>query len=300
MPEKLSRNFLPGKSKLIRSAFLGFVIFIIFSIVTATIAWANSPNSNTVIAYVNKNTGETKIVKAVPFNILNKVKLGRDWVEVTWNIEGPQGPKGDKGNTGATGPAGPAGPAGADGAVGPAGPAGADGAPGSAGADGAPGPAGADGAPGSAGADGAPGPAGADGAPGPAGADGAPGPAGADGAPGPAGADGAVGPAGPQGPIGPIGPQGIPGTSLDYRSGSATIAANNSSITVTFSSPMPNTNYSITALITNNPNFSFAYTYTVSNKTTAGFTLTTRYTTGAAQLAPSGGVVFDWLALLYI
>lgn len=81
------------------------------------------------------------------------------------------------------------------------------------------------------------------------------GPPGATGAPGAPGAAGAVGPAGPAGAQGATGPKGDTGTSnltMDYRDGIAVPAitsllgiAGTADVSVTWSTPFPDTNYAI-------------------------------------------------------
>lgn len=146
-----------------------------------------------------------------------------------------------------TGAQGPAGP------VGPAGPTGPTGATGAIGLTGLTGPAGPQGIQGISGTNGINGIDGKDGAPGVA---------------------GAIGPQGPQGPAGVA----------NYRAGTYTISGF-TSITITFSSPFPNANYSlqITAIGSTYPLTSVR----VTGKTAAGFTAMPVYSAGA----------FDWLAI---
>lgn len=186
---------------------------------------------------------------------------------------------------GPAGPTGPTGPAGAAGPAGPAGPAGGPGAPGQAGATG---PTGASGATGSSGAAGVTGPAGPTGTTGPTGAT------------GPTGSTGSTGSTGATGPTGPTGGAGPPGPAVNYRAGTLTIPTTGPSVTVTFSSSIGTTSYSVAVQSTNNLNGTGqnACQYIdVSNKTVTGFTATLRVCNNGSLETPNTAITGDYIAL---
>lgn len=184
------------------------------------------------------------------------------------NIELTPGPTGP---AGATGEQGPQGPAGEVGPTGPVGPKGDKGAAGEAGEQGPVGPQGAPGDKGDRGSAGVTGPAGPAGTKGDTGATGPQGAKGDQGFVGATGSRGDTGPAGPQGATGATGaagPQGPAGTPADmtrvtaleaqklqieYRDGIAVPAvvsllgiSATVDVTVTWSTPFPDTAYTIT------------------------------------------------------
>ena len=101
---------------------------------------------------------------------------------------------------------------------------------------------------------------------------------------------------GPQGPTGATGPAGPAGTTVNYRAGNASIAQSTNHVHVTISA-MPYANYSVSALISNSPNFGSSRYLQVSAKSTTEFTITLRDHDGGTQNAPTGGVTFDWVAI---
>jgi len=125
------------------------------------------------------------------------------------------------------------------------------------------------------------------------------GPQGEKGDKGDKGDTGEIGPTGPQGlkgdtgdvgPAGPKGDKGDPGVA-NYRAGSATILHRADSVTITFSSPMPNTSYSV--VITPCTRIVGASNFYIKNKTVSGCTIALM--TGRAM----GSITFDWLAIPY-
>ena len=142
---------------------------------------------------------------------------------------------------------------------------------------------------------------------------------GPDGPSGPRGATGATGaqrperPSGPApGPTGPSGPSGPAGTGssgpsgptfTQWRSGTGTIAATTSTVTITMSSAFTGspTNYRVALDFTNSPDLGVLNTgwgyLAVEGKTATTFTVT-RYATetGAATAVPEA-ITFDWVAL---
>lgn len=171
-------------------------------------------------------------------------------------LDGTPGDEGRQGPSGMPGPQGIQGPAGADGAPGPQGDMGPRGPKGDAGDVGPRGPEGATGLQGAKGETGPRGPQGEVGATGPQGAVGPAGPAGPIGPTGLTGAVGPTGPAGPTGATGPTGPQGPAGTGaisqIEYRDAvpvPAVVSLLNLSatvdVTVTWSTPFPDANYTV-------------------------------------------------------
>jgi hypothetical protein len=100
---------------------------------------------------------------------------------------------------------------------------------------------------------------------GPQGIQGIPGPQGIQGIPGIQGEQGIPGPQGDKGDKGDTGSQGPPGESANYRAGAASLGHHDYDVTVTFSSPLADTNYSVSVVGTAKSEFS------VSNKTINGF-----------------------------
>jgi hypothetical protein len=100
------------------------------------------------------------------------------------------------------------------------------------------------------------------------------------------GATGAQGTTGAQGSQGAVGPAAV--GSVQLRSGEESVAFG-SSVAITFSQPMPNTNYSVT--VTANQS---AFTYWL-NKTVNGFDL---YVVKSGP-GSSGSVSADWQAVGY-
>jgi hypothetical protein len=88
---------------------------------------------------------------------------------------------------------------------------------------------------------------------------------------------------------------------MTYRSGSATLRSSGSPVgqtTITFSSPLANTNYNVSYIFTSSVNFGphmDSYLY-VTSKTVNGFTFVLNTSAGAAQNAPNGTTI-DWVAL---
>lgn len=204
----------------------------------------------------------------------------------TSDLTGPQGPKGETGSPGEQGPQGIAGPKGEKGDEGKQGPAGPQGEQGPRGEIGPQGPIGIHGE------KGAKGEPGNDGLIGPQGPKGDKGDSGLQGSQGPEGLQGPAGPQGEQGPKGEKGDQGtqgIPGpagSDLEYKSGSS---SGTTTINVTFSSPMPDTNYTVNLTRVG----SCARGVHISNKTTNGFEINVEYTLAL----PLCTATIDWLAV---
>jgi len=115
------KHFLPGKKTRMSLVALVFGIVTIVSMLGATQVFAASGTataaSNTIVSFVNKNTGDVVIVQANNINnttLINKLKADSNWVQVSWNITGATGPQGPVGPTGPQGPQGPKGDTGAN------------------------------------------------------------------------------------------------------------------------------------------------------------------------------------------
>ncbi|WP_322962805.1 collagen-like domain-containing protein [Psychroflexus montanilacus] len=192
-------------------------------------------------------------------------------------LQGETGPQGVQGPAGATGPKGNTGDQGLQGETGAQGPRGLQG---ETGPQGVQGPTGATGLKGDTGEQGTQGETGAQG---PRGLQGETGPQGVQ---GPAGATGPKGDTGEQGPRGPQGIQGPPGSDLEYKAGSS---SGTNTIDVTFSSPMPNTNYTVNLTRVG----SCGQRVYISNKSTNGFRINVEYTLGLPLCTAN----IDWLAV---
>lgn len=252
---------------------IGLIVVVMLAVVGSAVALANGTND--VKAWV-KNTGGDigkvilSSVDGATYQVDNPEPSHPErWTLEAWNIQGEKGDKGDKGDPGEQGIQGPKGEQGIQGERGLKGDDGAQGLQGDVG------PAGSQGEPGIQGPPGNDGPQGLKGDKGDTGATGPKGDKGDQGGPG------VVGPQGPQGPAGLV----------NYRAGTATIVAKAKSVTVSFSSTLPNANYSVALTNTSSLNY-WWNSLKVSNKTATGFTITALYTM-------SSSIVFDWIAILY-
>jgi hypothetical protein len=95
---------------------------------------------------------------------------------------------------------------------------------------------------------------------------------------------------------------------VTYRSGEATMTAGNNTIAVTFSSPMPNTTYSVTVTPASVVNWGSQTIFSdsvpntpvfyVITQTTTGFTIESENGNATALKVPTGSsATFDWHAI---
>ena len=87
---------------------------------------------------------------------------------------------------------------------------------------------------------------------------------------------------------------------MNYRAGTVTLPSGQNTVTVTWTTALPSTNYRVALTFTNTPNFgsSSGWGYVMAgSKTTTQFVIGLKDSDGTTHSAPSGGVVFDWIAI---